>query len=72
MAKSNLFLSPFKLLFLYKRNKVKQSALSQVTSLKTIKGAMAKHPSPRAMQAKNLVANVLNENGKTKATEAKS
>ena len=67
---TNPILSPFMLLFKYRRNKVRQRAITQVTSLKTIKGAEPKNPSPRAVQAKRLVSDMLAEK-QVKAPEAK-
>ena len=61
----------FRLLFNYHRSKAKQSAMSKVSSLKTIKGANPKHISPRNQQAKRIVSEMLTDSGKTKAPEIK-
>lgn len=59
---TNFFLKPFSLLFNYRRNNARSGAINQVTSLKpAIKGAVSKNPSPRAIQEKNLIADMLKD-----------
>ena len=61
----------FKWLFNFNRTKVRSQAITQVTSLRTIKGATPKRLSPRAMQSKNLLSDMIDGNKQTKPQEVK-
>lgn len=61
----------FKWLFLHNRDKARSSAITQVTSLRTIKGAVPKRLTPRAMQSKNLLSEMIGDTKQAKPQEVK-
>lgn len=61
----------FRFLHDFKKNSRRQSVINRVSSLKTIKAKVPINPTPRQIQAKRLVADMLSDDVKGKQAEAR-